>query len=223
MTITGPPSASLDVVAQRLGDHVESPVDWPSALTSGGVTGEQALRDLHTLMLRAARYQVRRMHSAISQLGPDRCDEIAETAADEALAALLTKLHTFEGRSRFTTWAYKFAILQAATEVRRQAWAGREVSLDGAETWPDRAAGPESQTEAKELADAVWDALDLALTAYQRKIAVALLVDLVPIDVLAERLGTTRGALYKTLHVARTRIRAHLRAGGYFDEGGDAR
>ena len=38
------------------------------------------------------------------------------------------------------------------------------------------------------------------LTPYQRRIAVALLVDAVPIDVLAERLGTSRGALYKTLH-----------------------
>jgi RNA polymerase sigma-70 factor, ECF subfamily len=57
-------------------------------------------------------------------------EELANSAADEALTVLLTKLDTFEGRSRFTTWAYKFAILQAATEVRRRAWARREVSLD---------------------------------------------------------------------------------------------
>ena len=48
------------------------------------------------------------------------------------------------------------------------------------------------------------------LTAHQRRVLLALAVDGVPIDVLAERLGTTRGALYKTLHDARTRLRALL-------------
>jgi RNA polymerase sigma-70 factor (ECF subfamily) len=32
----------------------------------------------------------------------------------------------------------------------------------------------------------------------------------VPIDVLAERLNTSRGALYKTLHDARKKLRRHL-------------
>ena len=43
----------------------------------------------------------------------------------------------------------------------------------------------------------------------------ALLVDDVPIDILAERLGTNRNALYKTLHDARVRVRAFLTAAGY--------
>jgi RNA polymerase sigma-70 factor (ECF subfamily) len=53
------------------------------------------------------------------------------------------------------------------------------------------------------------------LTPYQRRVAVALLVDGVPIDVLADRLGTSRGALYKTLHDVRVRLRAELTAKGY--------
>lgn len=217
MTVTGRPTPTAVAPA----DHTprdDVGADWAAALAVPGPAREEALRGLHALMLRASRHQVRRMRSSIPALGPDRCDEIALAAADDALAALLGKLHTFEGRSRFTTWAYKFAILQAATEVRRQAWAGREVGLDGTDAWPDCAAGPEAQAEAADLAGAVTVAIQQALTDYQRKIAVALLVDLVPIDVLAERLGTTRGALYKTLHVARTRIRAHLVSAGYLDD-----
>ena len=86
-------------------------------------------------------------------------------------------------------------------EVRRQAWSVREVELrDDA---PDSTIpGPEAIAEAKDLAQAVRLAMHVALTGYQRRIAVAVLVDDVPIDVLADRLGTTRGALYKTLHVA---------------------
>jgi RNA polymerase sigma-70 factor (ECF subfamily) len=36
----------------------------------------------------------------------------------------------------------------------------------------------------------------------------------VPIDVLAERLNTSRGALYKTLHDARRKLRKHLEDAG---------
>jgi RNA polymerase sigma-70 factor, ECF subfamily len=53
------------------------------------------------------------------------------------------------------------------------------------------------------------------LTPHQRQVALALLVEQVPIDVLAARLGTTRNALYKTVHDARGQLRAHLVAPGY--------
>jgi RNA polymerase sigma-70 factor (ECF subfamily) len=60
-------------------------------------------------------------------------------------------------------------------------------------------------------------AIDSALTPHQRRVALALLVEAVPIDVLADRLGTTRNALYKTLHDARRRLRRALAAGGHLD------
>jgi RNA polymerase sigma-70 factor, ECF subfamily len=189
--------------------------DWVAALSSPGVQQDEALRLLHALMVKAARHQVWRMRAMLPGTGASTHDELANGAADDALTALLAKLDTFEGRSRFTTWAYKFAILQAATEVRRQAWATREVSLDDADIWSDPSPSPEQHAEATDLAAAVGRAMQVALTTYQRKIAVALLVDQVPIDVLADRLGTNRGALYKTLHEARRRLRTHLTATGY--------
>ena len=194
---------------------VEAPEDWVTALRTAGAERDMALRRLHGLMVDAARRQVWRMRSMLPGVGVDRFDEIALCAADDALAALLGKLDSFQGRSRFTTWAYKFAILQASVEVRRQAWAGREIELDDVDIRADAGPSPEQQVEAADLAAAVRVALDVALTPYQRRIAVALLVDHVPIDVLAERLGTSRGALYKTLHEARTRLRAHLTRTGH--------
>ena len=50
------------------------------------------------------------------------------------------------------------------------------------------------------------------LTPHQREVLVALAINGVPIDVLAERLDSTRGALYKTLHDARKALRAYLEA-----------
>lgn len=193
------------------------PQDWRAALALPGPEQDAALRRLHALMLRAARHQVWRMRDMLRGHGSDFYEDLANVAADEALVVLLTKIDTFQGRSRFTTWAYKFAILQAATEVRREAWTHREVQLQDWDLSPDPAPGPEQHAEAGDLARAVADAMHVALTPYQRKIAVALLVDQVPIDVLAERLGTTRGALYKALHEVRGRLRAQLRSSGHLE------
>jgi RNA polymerase sigma-70 factor, ECF subfamily len=204
-----------DAAAEDAAAEDAAPSDWVAALHAPGPERDRALGQLHGLMVRAARHQVRRMRGMLPASGSETLDELATAAADGALTALLGKLDTFEGRSRFTTWAYKFAILEAATEVRRRAWSGREVSLDVDDRWSDPDPGPEQLALARDLADAVRLALQEALTPHQRGIAVALLVDDVPIDVLAERLGTTRGALYKTLHDARRRIRAHLTAAGY--------
>ncbi|WP_344257071.1 sigma-70 family RNA polymerase sigma factor [Terrabacter carboxydivorans] len=190
--------------------------DWVAALSGSGSEQATALRELHGLMVRAAAHQVWRMRAALPDASPGAVDVIVNQAADEAVTAILAKLHTFQGRSRFTTWAFKFAILQAATEVRRVQWQHREVELRDLEVRP--APGhdsPELCAEGSDLATALAAAMRRVLTPYQRRIAVALLVDAVPIDVLAERLGTTRGALYKTLHDVRVRLRRELVSRGY--------
>jgi RNA polymerase sigma-70 factor (ECF subfamily) len=71
--------------------------------------------------------------------------------------------------------------------------------------------------EASDLARALEVAIATSLSPHQRRVVLALLVDDVPIDVLAERLGSTRNALYKTLHDARARLRRSLVTQGYLD------
>ena len=125
------------------------------------------------------------------------------------------ELGTFEGRSRFTTWAYKFGVLHAGVAVRRQAWRHREVPLPDTLTLVDTAPTPAAVSEASQLARAVEAAIATELTPHQRRVVLALLVEQVPIDVLAERLGSTRNALYKTLHDARRRLRTALIESGH--------
>lgn len=189
------------------------PADWVSTLSTPGPARDAALRALHTLLLRAARAQVARM-GALTSLRAAQADEVINQAADEALLAILGKLPTFEGRSRFTTWAYKFAILNAAVEVRRRTWEHREVPLEDG-LLLSAESSPGDYAEAADLARAVKAAISTALSPHQRHILLALVVDEVPIDVLAERLGTTRNALYKALHDARSRLRADLAPKGY--------
>jgi len=167
------------------------------------------------LLLRAARAQVTRM-GARATLGDQRADDIVNQAADDALVAILGKLSTFEGRSRFTTWAYKFAVLNAAVEVRRALWERRPVPLDDVDLIA-AAPTPGHYAEAADLAVALRSAVHDALSPHQRRVLIALLVDEVPIDVLADRLGTSRNALYKNLHDARVRLRADLVARGFLD------
>jgi RNA polymerase sigma-70 factor, ECF subfamily len=195
--------------------------DWIAELTADGPVREDALRRLHALLLRGARFQVSRMSAMRAVVGAAQVEDIIQLAADEAMVAVLSKLTTFEGRSRFTTWAYKFALLEAAVRARRRPWQGRELplELDGwAQLADHRQASPAGQAEASELINAVRDAIAEDLTPQQRAVLVAITLNDIPIDVLAERRHTTRGALYKTLHDARRKLRARLAQDGLAPE-----
>jgi RNA polymerase sigma-70 factor (ECF subfamily) len=184
---------------------------WLVPLRATGEERELAIVRLHALLLRAARFEAARRRPTLSGVGGGELDDLVLQAADDALVAVLARLDTFRGASRFTTWAYKFGIYQTAVLLRRRAWRDREVRLTP-ESWAvvaDRGERPEQHAETAELLAAVRSGI-AALTPHQRLVLVAVTVDDVPIDVLAERLGSTRGALYKTLHDARRRLRGHL-------------
>lgn len=197
--------------------------EWIADLRAAGPRYDAAVRDLHELMLRGARHQVARMRATTPELTGVLADDLVHQAADEAVVAVLGKLDTFEGRSRFTTWAFKFAILQTAAEVRRTAWRNREVPVEVLPEAAATGASPVQVVEGSDFAAAVARAMDTELTDRQRTVAVALLLDDVPIDVLAERLGTNRNALYKTLHDARGRLRRKLTEERYLPEQKKAR
>jgi RNA polymerase sigma-70 factor, ECF subfamily len=195
--------------------------DWLDALRSEGARRDAAIGRLHGLLLRAARFEVGRRRASLPHLRGGSFDDLATQSADDALVAVLAKLDDFRGASRFTTWAYKFALLEAAVRLRRLSWQGREVPLEPA-SWDAFAGGrasPHEGAETRELLDALRVAIDEQLTPHQREVLVAITLAGVPIDVLAERLGSTRGALYKTLHDARQKLRRCLTDQGLDIEG----
>lgn len=189
---------------------------WLDALHATGPVQHAAMADLHTLLLRAARHELGRRRAALSHVRGEELEDVAVQAADDAMVAVLGKLDQYRGASRFTTWAYKFALLEAGVKLRRRAWQGREVVLD-ADAWPafaDHGSSVYEQIERAEFLDALREAVKHSLTPHQREVFVALTLNEVPIDVLAERLQTTRGALYKTLHDARQKLRRELSDAG---------
>jgi RNA polymerase sigma-70 factor (ECF subfamily) len=190
--------------------------EWLSGLRAQGTEREASIARLHALLLRAARFEVARRRPALPHLRGNELEDIAHEAADDALVSVLARLDDFRGESRFTTWAYKFALLEAAVKLRKRAWQGREVPLEP-ESWglfESADPGPERGLEQSELLRAVQAGIAEALTPHQRRVLIALALNGVPIDVLADRLETTRGALYKTLHDARRKLRAYLQEAG---------
>jgi RNA polymerase sigma-70 factor (ECF subfamily) len=211
---TAPPKAdsapSLDEESRR----------WLRDLRSDGPTHDDAVARLHALLLRAARFEVARRKASLAHIRGGDLDDLAVQAADDALMSVLRRLDDFRGLSRFTTWAYKFALLEAAVKLRKRAWQGVETPLED-DAWsfvPSIGGRPEAEAEQSELLATIQRAIADVLTERQRTVLVAIAVDGVPIDVLAERLGTTRGALYKTLHDARQKLRTHLEDSGLAPE-----
>lgn len=198
--------------------------DWVGELRAGGAREQAAVEELHALLLKAARFEVGRRGAELAHLRGGDGEDLAQQAADDALMAVLRKLDDFRGESRFTTWAYKFALLEAAVKVRRRAWQGREIPLEG-EAWATLAAPGSAGRGAEdaELLRALREEIQ-RLSPRRREVLVAITLNGVPIDVLAERLGSTRGALYKTLHDARRKLREALAERGFrVEEGSEER
>ncbi|HLL86624.1 MAG TPA: sigma-70 family RNA polymerase sigma factor [Thermoleophilaceae bacterium] len=217
MEIARPPAPSRPPAAGERGTDADSRAWLESLRSARGPDREEAIGRLHGLLLRGARYELGRRRAALAHVRGEELEDIATQAANDALMAVLSKLDDFRGQSRFTTWAYKFALLEAGVKLRRRAWQGREVVLEP-ETWPLFAGGgpaPDEEAERGDLMQALSEAIEGRLTPHQREVLVALALNGVPIDVLAERLNTTRGALYKTLHDARRKLRAELAAAGF--------
>jgi RNA polymerase sigma-70 factor (ECF subfamily) len=190
---------------------------WLRTLRAEGGERDAAVARLHALLVRAARFEVGRRRQALRHIRGNELDDIALEAADDALMSVLRRLDDFRGASRFTTWVYKFALLEAAVKLRKRAWQEREVPLEP-ETWNLFASAgldPEREAEQNALLRELQTAIGHVLTPHQRRVLLALAVDGVPIDVLADNLETTRGALYKTLHDARRKLRRHLDECGY--------
>jgi RNA polymerase sigma-70 factor, ECF subfamily len=186
-------------------------------LRGSGPERDAANAELHGLLVRGAHHELRRRGDLLAQVSSSELDDLATQAADDAMAAILAKLHTFRGRSRFTTWAYKFVLYEAGAKARRRAWQGREVALDD-DSWRmlgDPGPTTQQSLEEAELLRAIAQAIETQLSEHQREVFTALALNEVPIDVLAERLSSSRGALYKTLHDARRKLRASLAEAGH--------
>lgn len=219
--IVGPGTAcrglATVVGVERVAGLDDESAEWLRLLDPSAADHRAGLDRLHERLLRIARAEVRRRTARI--VGPE-VDDLAHQAAADAMLAILAKRDRFRGESRFTTWAYRFVILEVSSKLGRHFWRNPPAPLDD-EQWerlPDRlGVDPHEHAEARHLAEVVRAAVDETLTEHQRSVFVEVVLHGVPLDALCARDGVTRSAVYKTVFDARRKIRAALVANGYLD------
>lgn len=207
-----------------MADQASSDMDaesqaWVRDLRSRGPARERAVARLHELLLRVARSEAARRRGRVPESIRAELEDLCSQAASDAIMAVTRKLDTYAGRARFTTWACKFVILEFSTRLRRRMWRDRKVEPDPGiwDRLADRAPTALQGLEHDELLEALGRAVREDLTERQRLIFQSAVLDEVPIEVLAERLDSSRGAIYKMLHDARSRLRQSLARSGHME------
>ena len=195
---------------------------WVAELAEPGEAQENALADLRAIVMRGLPYSL----SKYLKPSDPQFESLSEEVAQDTLLRVLDSLHSFEGRSKFTTWVHKIAVRIALTELRRKRW--RDVSLDElTENAPGEGprgilaaheAGPDVMAEQSDMIEHLQRVISEELTDKQREALIATRVHGMPMEEVARRMGTNRNALYKLLHDARKRMKARLEQEGLSPE-----
>jgi RNA polymerase sigma-70 factor, ECF subfamily len=197
--------------------------EWLTALKSGGEAQAVALSELRTYLLRAARYALSRKRGTLRDFAPTDINALTEDCTQETLSTILGHLDEFRGESRFTTWAYTFAVNAALVAARRERWGRVRLDrlLDTAGlserigSFPAAASNPQRRALQGQIVAAIQEGIDGHLTERQRQALTAVVFEDVPLDELARHWGSNRNALYKLLHDARRKLKTHLTARGF--------
>jgi RNA polymerase sigma-70 factor, ECF subfamily len=188
--------------------------EWLDALDSEGLRREEAIVRLYALLLRAARFEIRRRTMFVAHPSGADLDDLAVQTADDAVVAILAKLGQFRGESRFTTWARRFVENEAPAKLRRRRGRNADLPIESdferSQLWQSASRSPYDRAVGKEASRTLAHLIAKDLTARQREVLIATVIDGVATEDLATRLETTPGALYKALHDARSKLRANM-------------
>lgn len=198
--------------------HVQSPkhysdAEWVTLLRRP--PDEEALSVLRDILKRGL------MSALASRIKRDR-DHIVEDFTQDALIKILDKIETYRGEARFTTWAMKIAVYEALAELRRKRW--QDISLDDlkdqndsfppAEVFSDNSPGPDQKAGIRMVTEELQRVISESLSDKQRMAVNSVLIKGLPIDQVAELMGTNRNNMYKLIHDARTKIKSEFEKKG---------
>jgi RNA polymerase sigma-70 factor (ECF subfamily) len=195
--------------------------DWLRALSEKpGEAQAEALQDLRDFLLRAVLVYISLHRSELAGWSRQTIRDLAEDLTQEALLEIRASLDSFRGESKFTTWAYRFVINRAVSELRRRRY--QNASLDRLsdedpiafqEALSDKdKVDPEQLAEQRYYLGLLHDILQTELSERQRAAIVAVHLQGRSMDEAAAMLGLNRNALYKLLHDARQTLKARLQA-----------
>ncbi len=198
--------------SKRLSAMESTNEEWLAALR--GPESDRAIADLREILLLGLR-------TALTRRSEENLDSFLAESVQDALVKILNDLDSFQGESRFTTWAQKIAVNVAFTELRRRRWC--DTSLNELRDSPytdfisddlaDPSVGPQQQAMQRGVLNTLRRMIREELTDRQRQAMQAVLRG-IPLQEVAERMGTNRNALYKLLHAARLRLQKRMLAEG---------
>lgn len=178
--------------------------NWVARLQGEEPARSEAISELRGLILRCLSRSLNNRYGSSFQ---------AEDVVQEALVKILASLDSFEGRSRFITWAMTVATRIGISALRRKHT--QDISLeslceaDMLRYQLRRPAIDDHTLERQQAVDTLNQLVESRLTAKQRFVVRGLLEG-VPVDELARRMGSNRNATYKLLHDARQKLKAGL-------------
>ena len=216
----------MTVIERAPTDTVErSNEAWLRALTGAPAEQDAAITALHTRLQRGLYWYLARERSDLAGRSQVELEQMAEDYAQDSVMRVLQRLDSFRGESRFTTWATRIALRIAISDLRRARY--RDFRLDDltadGELLPargdallndDHSPTPEGVAERDDVQERIARALREALTPRQRQALEAVVLQGVPLEVVAQQMGSNRNALYKLVHDARRKLRAELEAQG---------
>jgi RNA polymerase sigma-70 factor (ECF subfamily) len=195
---------------------------WITDLRSSGSAQDAALEDLRGKIRKGLPYSLSKW---LTPSDPN-FDSLADEVVQETLLRVLDHLESFEGRSKFTTWAHKIAIRIALTELRRKRW--EDVSLDEMVEGDDGSSGldrfaamttnPDLSAEQADIMARIQQVIKDDLSEKQRTALLAIGVQGMPIEVVARRMNMKSNALYKLLHDARLKLKKSMVTEGFSTE-----
>lgn len=149
-------------------------------------------------------------------------NDFVEDIAQDSILKILDKYDTFRGDSKFTTWAMKVAVREGYSELRKKKY--EDISLEQYSSYdPDEKdaveieqnqAGPDQVTHESMLVEKVMTIMEEELTEKQKKVIQLLMVEQIPMTVVAEKMDSNRNAIYKLVHDARMKLKNRLEVEG---------
>ena len=199
--------------------------EWLRSLRADGIEQEDALKDLREKLLHGMRAYLSEDRSYRSALSSDEATQIIEDCAQDALLTIRAKIDTFRGESRFTTWATTVAIRLLLAQLRRRRWTRLAIEYPGfGQNFPDgpiealQFGNPEMALQQTEFWRMLKTIVEQDLTSRQRFVLIASAFQGMPLDIIAERLETSRDNVYKVLHDARKKLKGCLSKRGLTQE-----
>lgn len=167
-------------------------------------------------------YLIRGLKASLYKYVDRELDEFVEDIAQDAVLKVLDKYDTFRGDSKFTTWAMKIAVREGYSELRKKRY--KDITLEQYSSYdPDEKeaveieheqAGPDRVTHESMMVQKVMKMMEEELTDKQQKVLQLLMIDQIPMTVVAEMMDSNRNAIYKLVHDARMKLKNRLEVEG---------